>query len=71
MSEKTFEENMVELQEIVEKLENGDVNLDDAIEEFQKAMDLIKSCDTKLKEAEETISKIVDENKDVVEFNSE
>jgi len=71
MSEKTFEENMVELQEIVEKLENGDVNLDDAIEEFQKAMDLIKSCDAKLKEAEETISKIVDENKDVVEFNSE
>ena len=71
MSEKTFEENMVELQEIVEKLENGDVNLDDAIEEFQKAMDLIKSCDAKLKEAEETISKIVDENNDIVEFNSD
>ena len=69
--EKTFEENMSELQVIVEKLENGDVNLDDAIVEFQKAMDLIKNCDSKLKEAEETISKIVDENKDVVEFNSE
>lgn len=71
MSEKTFEENMVELQSIVEKLENGDVNLDDAIEEFQKAMDLIKNCDSKLKEAENTIAKIVDENKDVVDFNVE
>ena len=71
MSEKTFEENMAELQSIVEKLENGDTNLDDAIEEFQKAMDLIKSCDSKLKEAEDTIAKIVDENKDIVEFNSE
>ena len=71
MSEKTFEENMAELQSIVEKLENGDTNLDDAIEEFQKAMDLIKSCDSKLKEAEDTINKIVDENKDIVEFNSE
>jgi len=69
--EKTFEENMTELQAIVEKLENGDVNLDDAIIEFQKAMELIKNCDSKLKEAEETINKIVDENKDVVEFNSE
>lgn len=69
--EKTFEENMTELQAIVEKLENGDVNLDDAIVEFQKAMELIKNCDSKLKEAEETINKIVDENKDVVEFNSE
>lgn len=71
MSEKTFEENMAELQSIVEKLENGDTNLDDAIEEFQKAMDLIKSCDSKLKEAEDTIAKIVDENNDVIEFNNE
>lgn len=71
MSEKTFEENMVELQSIVEKLENGDVNLDDAIKEFQKAMGLIKNCDSKLKEAEDTIAKIVDENKDVVDFNNE
>ena len=71
MSEKSFEENIAELQEIVEKLENGDVNLDDAIEEFQKAMDLIKKCDAKLKEAEDTINKIVDENKDIVEFHAE
>ena len=71
MSEKTFEENMTELKSIVENLENGDVNLDDAIIEFQKAMDLIKNCDSKLKEAEDTIAKIVDENKDVVDFNHE
>ncbi|WP_458404045.1 exodeoxyribonuclease VII small subunit [Methanobrevibacter sp.] len=71
MSEKSFEENMAELKSIVEKLENGDVNLDDAIEEFQKAMELIKNCDSKLKEAESTIAKIVDENKDVVDFNQE
>ncbi|MBE6507909.1 MAG: exodeoxyribonuclease VII small subunit [Methanobrevibacter sp.] len=71
MSEKTFEENMVELQGIVEKLENGDVNLDEAIAEFEKAMVLIQSCDAKLKEAEDTIAKIVDENKDVVEFNQD
>ena len=71
MSEKTFEENMAELQSIVEKLENGDTNLDDAIEEFQRAMDLIKSCDSKLKEAENTITKIVDENSDVIDFNNE
>ena len=60
MSEKSFEDNMSELQSIVEKLENGDVNLDDAIAEFEKAMVLIKSCDSKLKEAEDTIFKIVD-----------
>ena len=71
MDNKSFEENMAELQSIVEKLENGDVNLDDAIVEFEKAMKLIKSCDDKLKIAEDTISKIVDENKDVIEFTRE
>ena len=71
MSEKSFEQSMSELQSIVEKLEKGEVNLDEAIEEFQKAMELIRTCDSKLKEAENTISKIVDENKDVVEFNGE
>lgn len=68
---KTFEENMSELEKIVEKLEKGDVNLDDAIGEFKKAMDLIKECDEKLKNAEDTIAEIVGENKDIVEFNSE
>ena len=71
MDEKSFEENMSELQTIVEKLENGDVSLDDAIVEFEKAMKLIKNCDDKLKIAEDTIAKIVDENKDVIEFSRE
>ena len=44
----SFEDNLKELEEIVEKLERGDVPLDDAIEEFKKAMDLVKSCDDKL-----------------------
>lgn len=69
--EKSFEENMSELEKIVEKLENGDVNLDDAIEEFKKAMDLIKECDEKLKTAEDTIAEIVGENSEIIEFNSE
>ena len=69
--EKSFEENMNELEKIVEKLENGDVNLDDAIEEFKKAMDLIKDCDSKLKNAEDTIAEIVGENKEIIGFNSE
>lgn len=69
--EKSFEENMSELEKIVEKLENGDVNLDDAIEEFKKAMDLIKECDEKLKTAEDTIAEIVGENTEIIEFNSE
>lgn len=71
MENKSFEENLSELQSIVEKLENGNVSLDDAIGEFEKAMELIRNCDEKLKMAEDTIAKIVDKNKDVIEFSSE
>ena len=65
----SFEDNLKELEEIVEKLEKGDVPLDNAIEEFKKAMDLVKSCDDKLKDAQDTIAKIVNENGEVVDFN--
>lgn len=47
------------------------ISLDEAIEEFNKAMELVKICDEKLKVAEESIAKIVDENKDIVDLNLE
>ena len=67
----SFEDNLKELEEIVEKLEKGDVPLDNAIEEFKKATDLVKACDDKPKDAQDTIAKIVNENGEVVDFNVE
>ena len=68
---RSFEDNLKELEEIVEKLEKGDVPLDDAIEEFKKAMDLVKACDDKLKDAQDTIAKIVNDNGEIVDFDVE
>lgn len=64
----SFEENLAELEKIVTKLETGEVPLDDAIEEFKKAMDLVKQCDEKLNSAQEAIAKIVNDNKEVIDF---
>ena len=61
--ELSFEESLQELETIVKRLEVGDVPLDDAINEFNKAMKLAKACDEKLKSAEEAITKLVDDNK--------
>ena len=69
--ELSFEESLLELEGIVKKWEVGDVPLDDAIEEFNKAMKLAKVCDTKLKNAEEAITKLVKENGEVVDFQVE
>ena len=69
MEELSFEESLEQLEEIVNKLESGDVPLDDAIDEFTKAMNLVKVCNAKLNNAEETIAKIVQDNGDIVDFN--
>ena len=66
--ELSFEENLEKLEEIVKKLENGDVPLDDAIKEFNDAMVLAKKCDEKLKSAEEAITKIVNNDDSVDDF---
>ena len=68
MQDLSFEESLEKLEEIVNKLENGDVPLDDAIDEFKKAMDLVNICNTKLNNAEEAIAKIVQDNGELEDF---
>ena len=51
MAEKkvpSFEENLEKLEPIVKKLETGEVPLDEAIDNFNEAMKLAKTCDEKL-----------------------
>lgn len=69
--ELSFEESLDSLEAIVKKLEAGEVPLDDAIGEFTKAMKLAKSCDEKLKKAEEAITKLVNKDGEVVDFKVE
>lgn len=69
--ELSFEENLEKLEAIVKKLESGEVPLDDAINEFNEAMKLAKKCDEKLKNAEDSITKIVNTGGTVSDFNIE
>ena len=68
MENLSFEESLEKLEEIVNKLESGDVPLDDAIDEFNNAMQLVKICNNKLNPAEEAIAKIVQDNEELIEF---
>lgn len=69
--ELSFEESLNNLEKIVKKLETGEVPLDDAINEFNKAMKLAKSCDDKLKSAEEAITKLVSDTGEIKDFKIE
>ena len=69
--EETFEEKLSKLDEIVKKLERGDIPLDDAVNEFNSAMKLAKECDEKLKKAEESLNKLIEEDGSMSDFNAE
>lgn len=65
---KSFEVSLQELEEIARKLEGGNLNLDEAIEAFEKGTKLSKECTKKLDEAEKKINILVqNENGELVE----
>ena len=57
--EKKFEENLADLEAIVQRLESGQVPLEEAISEFQKGMKLSKDLQETLDQAEKTLVKVM------------
>lgn len=58
----TFEEAMTKLEQIVDKLEEGDVPLEKAILFYKEGMELSKLCHDKLKSVEEQLTQIITED---------
>lgn len=57
MANPTFEESLQELEQIVTRLEQGDVPLEEALDAFQKGMVLSKQCKDTLAKAEKSLTK--------------
>lgn len=66
-----FEDKMKELETLINELETGEIDLDESIEKYTKAMKLIKECDTELKTVEKQISKLVTEENETEDFEIE
>ena len=56
---KTFEEKMQRLEQIVRAMERGDVALEESLKLFQEGTELVRSCGLLLDEAELQVSKIL------------
>ena len=57
----TYKAAFDELEEILAKLGNDELNVDDLSEQVKKASELIKFCKGKLRDTETEIEKIMDE----------
>ncbi|MDE5412242.1 exodeoxyribonuclease VII small subunit [Alkalihalobacterium chitinilyticum] len=60
--ELSFEDAITELESVVEKLEQGDVPLEEAISMFQQGMNLSKLCHDKLTVVEKQLEQILTED---------
>ncbi len=71
--EKTFEEALEELENIVEKLSSGDMALDESIKLFEKGMKLKNFLSEKLSDAKNRIKILIEKEDDYIEedFDSE
>jgi exodeoxyribonuclease VII small subunit len=68
-NEKSFEEMIIELEDIVKSLEKDNLNLDESINKFENGMKLAKDCNKKIEEAEKRITILLNENGDLKEEN--
>lgn len=64
----TFEEAMEQLEVIVDKLEEGDVPLEEAISIYKKGMELSRLCHDKLKQVEEQLTQVLTEDGRIESF---
>ena len=58
----TFEENLKKLEDIVDQLESGDIDLEKSVALYEKGMIIKNNCEAKLKKVEMQIKKIKIEN---------
>ena len=56
---KTFEESMARLEQIVRAMERGDVALEESLKLFQEGTELVRSCGKLLDEAQLQVKKIM------------
>lgn len=67
---RTFEQNMQRLEQIVRAMERGDVALEESLKLFQEGTELVRSCGKLLDEAELQVKKIMtDANGEPVEVD--
>ncbi|MDH5190932.1 MAG: exodeoxyribonuclease VII small subunit [Gammaproteobacteria bacterium] len=57
-----FEKSMKELEQLVERMEAGEVSLEDSLKDFERGIELTRTCQKALKEAEQKVQILMEKN---------
>ena len=64
-----FESSIKKLEQIVGKLEDGDISLEDSVKSFEEGVGLVKECQKLLSAAELKVKKLLD-NGDTIDLDN-
>lgn len=57
---KSFEKNLEKLEEVVQKLESDELDLDKSLKEFEAGVELYQVCKSTLEQAQKKVSKLTE-----------
>ena len=63
IKKNSFEESINRIEKLVDKMESGESSLEQNLEWFEEGMDLIKTCQTHLVDADKRVQKLITPSK--------
>ena len=69
----SFEASLKELETLVEKMDQGELSLEESLQHFERGIQLTRNCQQALKDAEQKVDMLLKKNgqEEVVPFDSE
>jgi exodeoxyribonuclease VII small subunit len=67
---KPFESALTELEQVVDRLESGELSLEESLEAFEKGVGLVKYCNQKLNEVEKRVEILIKDKEGKLQLQS-
>jgi exodeoxyribonuclease VII small subunit len=67
---KPFESALTELEQVVDRLESGELSLEESLEAFEKGVGLVKYCNQKLNEVEKKVEILIKDKEGKLQLQS-
>ena len=68
-----FEKSLTELEHLVEKMEQGELSLEQALQQFERGIGLARGCQNALQQAEQKVEQLLEKNGeiDIIPFDKQ
>ena len=66
-----FEKALDELETLVERMERGESSLEDSLKDFERGIELTRSCQSALAEAEQKVQILMKKDGEPVDFDTD